>query len=82
MTDQERAAALADEIERLRAMLLRAGDVVALVCSGEGWGKILAWIVNGAPSNEDGVVAAKKIVSMQRRADAIAQEIKEAISRG
>lgn len=66
------------EIARLRALLRRAGDVVAEACSGEGWGKALAWIVNGAPSNADGVAAAKKIVSMQTRADAITREIEEA----
>jgi len=66
------------EIARLRALLRRAGDVVALACSGDGWGRALAWVVNGAPSKADGVAAARKIVSMQTRADAIASEIEEA----
>lgn len=66
------------EIARLRALLRRAGDAVALACSGGSWGKALAWIVNGAPSNADGIAEAKKIVSMQTKADAIAREIDEA----
>lgn len=66
------------EITRLRALLRRTGEVVALACSGDGWGRPLAWVVNGAPSHEDGVAAARKIVSMQMRADAIAREIEEA----
>lgn len=65
------------EIARLRSMLQRAREVVALASSGGDWGKTLAWVVNGAPSNEDGVAAAKKIVSMQTRADAVAREIEE-----
>jgi hypothetical protein len=66
------------ELTRLRGLLQRADEVLGLVCSGGEWGMILAWIVNGAPVKEDGIAAAKKIVSTQRRADTIVHEIHEA----
>lgn len=63
------------EILRLRSLLRRAKDAMALAGSGDGWGEIIAWTVNGSAERERGVAAAKKIVAMQRKVDAVAVEI-------
>lgn len=64
---------------QLRNLLRRAGEALAPACSGGDWGRVLAWVVNGASSNDAGIAAAKKIVAMQKGADTVAREIEEAL---
>lgn len=52
------------EVETLRKALEPFG-------SGGEWGKYLAWIVNGAPTREQGVAAAKQIVSWRNAVDQV-----------
>lgn len=45
--------------------------------SGGEWGKWLAWLVEGAPTREQGIAAAKIIVSCQVAADAILSQAQQ-----
>lgn len=57
------------DILDLIAEVRRLREALKPFASGGEWGAVKAWIVNGAPTREDGIAAAKRITHMNVVAD-------------
>lgn len=67
-TAAERYAAAADAWAG-RAFYLR--EALEPFASGGEWGKWKAWLVEGAPTREEGIAAARMLTRLQVKADAV-----------
>lgn len=72
--DAKREQQLLDHVEVLKKNNERLREALEPFRASGDWGKWLAWLTEGAPTRDDGLLAARSIVWMRAKVDEVLRD--------